>query len=125
MIIKDNENIVFSGRVSKVERKNIVKNDGKKVSFIRLSSCVGKDKDDSDIWVNSVVWGDLGSNIEQGDLIFATGIVETKEYNGRTYETTKIDFIQRIPKFKKIENNSDNTVAENSLEPVEDDSLPF
>ncbi len=60
---------------------------------------VGKNADDSTVFVNCEAWGRLANyaaGIKKGDPVLVFGQIREHEYNDKTYKTLVADFVQFI-----------------------------
>ena len=60
---------------------------------------VGKNADDSTVFVNCEAWGRLANyaaNIKKGDPVLVFGQIREHEYNDKIYHTLVADFVQFI-----------------------------
>jgi single-stranded DNA-binding protein len=131
MLVKLGDSVIAVGTVSKdAEFKNVGDKQTAKCSF---SLAAGKRKVDGEdnlqtIWVTCVCWrnvADTAREIIKGDVVFAIGKVESREYNGKEYNDLVCEFIsvmganttQQIPNFITSTPEFEEIVA--------DDELPF
>lgn len=81
------------GVAGKVTKDAEVKRVGDKQSLVASFSIIaGKRKDTTTIFVNCKAWRELAeyaAQIKKGDAVFAIGQIESREWNGKTYEDLK------------------------------------
>jgi hypothetical protein len=69
----------------------------------------------------------LLSVLRKGDRILAAGIVETREYNGKTYTDMLVDFVMPADMMPTSAGNASAPAADNGFltEVADDAELPF
>jgi len=88
---------------------------------------VGKNADDSTVFVNCEAWGRLAihaAEIKKGDPVLVFGQMKSHEYNGRTYHTLVADFVQFIGSTTERQ-EMQQAEPQDDFFPVDDMDLPF
>jgi single-stranded DNA-binding protein len=90
------------GVAGKVTKDAEFKTVGDKQSHITTFSIIaGKRKDTTTIFVNCKAWhglADYARQIKKGDHVFVIGQIESREYNGKTYEDVNCEWIGVVGK---------------------------
>lgn len=89
---------------------------------------VGKNADDSTVFVNCEAWGRLANyaaGIKKGDPVLVFGQMRSHEYNDKTYHTLVADFVQFIGSTKEKRQEMQQAEPQDDFFPVDDDDLPF
>jgi single-stranded DNA-binding protein len=89
---------------------------------------VGKNADDSTIFVNCEAWGRLANHaaeIKKGDPVLVFGQIRSHEYNDKTYHTLVADFVQYIGSTKEKRQEMQQAEPQDDFFPVDDGDLPF
>lgn len=95
MLVKLSDgSVMAAGTVTKdAELKTVGEKKSKVTSF---SIAAGKRKDTTTIFVTIKAWGRLAyysASALKGDPVFAVGHIESREYNGKTYDDLVCEFI--------------------------------
>ena len=100
MFIRNNSGQMITGRVSRDPEHKVFDSGRSKASFSILYGEDAANKDEQGrprgLFLNVDAWGAVGRDaclLQKGDYITATGRVEQREYNGKTYTTFIADAI--------------------------------
>ena len=105
----------------------------KNTPLLKFSLAVGKKEDDETQWFNCQAWNPIATRfkdaIKKGEIYQVMGIWESREYEGKTYHTLTVQFIQALADMKSQSNNSSQNP---DIPPdffidteLNDDDLPF
>ena len=78
------------------ELKQVGQNNSSKTSFsVKASEKTLPDGKKEAQWTNCVAWHEMAricAGFKKGDVVMAVGKIETREYNGKTYEDLVVEF---------------------------------
>ena len=106
----------------------------KQTPMCTFSLAVGKRQDMATIFANCKAWRSLAvqaSQVHKGDSVFAVGIIEENEYQGKTYKNLVMDYFGIQPKveYEAGEQVKSESEIRSALaipgEPINDGDLPF
>ena len=106
----------------------------KQTPMCTFSLAVGKRQDTTTIFANCKAWRSLAvqaSQVHKGDSVFAVGIIEENEYQGKTYKNLVMDYFGIQPKVEysvgeQVRSESDiRSALAIPGEPINDGELPF